>query len=103
MIESSFDHFVSVSQGLGNNSSDYDKFRVTLKEYGLPTVAAKVSRVDWLRNAAGLVDPNYWRGTLSPRPVLDWYLKRVDDAVREAKELTQGMCRTQVRTSSVLL
>lgn len=75
--------------GLGNNSSDYDKFRVTLKEYGLPTVAAKVSRVDWLRNAAGLVDPNYWRGTLSPRPVLDWYLKRVDDAVREAKELTQ--------------
>ena len=20
-----------------------------------------------------LVDPNYWRGTLQPRPVLDWY------------------------------
>lgn len=36
-------------------------------------MVAKVSRIDWLRNAAGLVDPNYWRGTLRPRPVLDWY------------------------------
>ncbi|KAM1811367.1 hypothetical protein ACFX11_028272 [Malus domestica] len=54
------------------------------------TVVAKVSRIDWLRNAAGLVDHNYGRGTLSPRPVLDWYLKRVDDAVQEAKELSQG-------------
>ncbi|KAM1705994.1 hypothetical protein ACFXTH_027968 [Malus domestica] len=54
------------------------------------TVVAKVSRIDCLRNAAGLVDHNYGRGTLSPRPVLDWYLKRVDDAVQEAKELSQG-------------
>ena len=61
-------------QGLGNNSSDYLKLEATLKEnYGVPTVIAKVSRLDWLRNAAGLVDPNYWRGTLRPRPVLDWF------------------------------
>lgn len=61
-------------QGLGNNSSDYLKLEATLKEnYGVPTVVAKVSRLDWLRNAAGLVDPNYWRGTLRPRPVLDWF------------------------------
>ncbi|KAM1048839.1 hypothetical protein ACFX1X_028244 [Malus domestica] len=53
------------------------------------TVVAKVSRIDWLRNNAGLVDHNCGRGTLSPRPVLDWYLKRVDDAVQEAKELSQ--------------
>ena len=110
-------------QGLGNNSSDYNKLEVTLKEhYGVPTVVAKVSRLDWLRNAAGLADPNYWSGTLRPRPVLDWYficsffsfmlfwqfnlkthertlqlvygcryLKRVDDAVREAKELAPGL------------
>ncbi|KAE7999248.1 hypothetical protein FH972_003699 [Carpinus fangiana] len=77
--------------GLGNNSSDYKKLEVTLKEhYGVPTVVAKVSRLDWLRNAAGLADPNYWSGTLRPRPVLDWYLKRVDEAVQEAKELAQG-------------
>ncbi|XP_075644244.1 uncharacterized protein LOC142615381 isoform X1 [Castanea sativa] len=109
--------------GLGNNSSDYLKLEANLKEnYGVPTVVAKVSRLDWLRNAAGLVDPNYWRGTLRPRPVLDWflsfsfffigfpfsisfsffglskglyvygsrYLKRVDEAVQEAKELAQG-------------
>jgi len=46
-----------------------------------------VTRPDWLRNAAGLADANYWRGTLRPRPVLDWYLKRVDEAVSEAREL----------------
>lgn len=42
-------------------------------EYGVPSVVAAVSRLDWFRNAAGLVDPAYWRGTLRPRPVLDWY------------------------------
>lgn len=59
-------------------------------EYGVPAVVAAVSRLDWFRNAAGLVDPAYWRGTLRPRPVLDWYLNRIDDAVREANELAQG-------------
>ncbi|KAJ4910637.1 alpha/beta-Hydrolases superfamily protein [Raphanus sativus] len=76
--------------GLGNNSGDYKKLEVTLGEYGVPSVVAAVSRLDWFRNAAGLVDPAYWRGTLRPRPVLDWYLKRIDDAVREANELAQG-------------
>ncbi|CAI0384960.1 unnamed protein product [Linum tenue] len=78
-------------QGLGNNSADYASLQLTLQgEYGVPTVVAKVSRVDWLRNAAGLLDPSYWSGTLKPRPVLDWYLKRVDDAVQEAKAIAQG-------------
>ncbi|CAM8935532.1 unnamed protein product [Rhodiola kirilowii] len=78
-------------QGLGNNTGDYEKLQMTLMEKGgVPSVVAKVSRFDWFRNAAGLVDANYWKGTLSPRPVLDWYLKRVDDAVREAKELAEG-------------
>ncbi|XP_047340348.1 uncharacterized protein LOC124943936 [Impatiens glandulifera] len=76
--------------GLGNNTSDYKNLEIILNDYGIQTVVAKVSRIDWLRNAAGLVDPNYWRGTLRPRPVLDWYLKRVDEAVCEAKELAQG-------------
>ncbi|GMH17454.1 hypothetical protein Nepgr_019295 [Nepenthes gracilis] len=76
--------------GLGNNSEDYQPLQLTLKEYGVPSVVAKVSRIDWLRNAAGLLDPNYWKGTLRPRPVLDWYLKRVDDAVQEAMQLAQG-------------
>ncbi|CAM8937965.1 unnamed protein product [Rhodiola kirilowii] len=77
--------------GLGNNTGDYEKLQMTLMEKGgVPSVVAKVSRFDWFRNAAGLVDANYWKGTLIPRPVLDWYLKRVDDAVREAKELAEG-------------
>ncbi|KAF6158855.1 hypothetical protein GIB67_012498 [Kingdonia uniflora] len=76
--------------GLGNNSSDYEKLGVTLQGYGVSIVVPKVSRIDWLRNAAGLLDGNYWRGTLSPRPVLDWYLERVDEAVREAMLMTEG-------------
>ncbi|XP_050225483.1 uncharacterized protein LOC126674965 [Mercurialis annua] len=76
--------------GLGNNTADYQKLEATLNGFGVQTVVAKVSRFDWFRNAAGLLDSNYWRGTLQPRPVLDWYLKRVDEAVLEAKELAQG-------------
>ncbi|XP_027354166.1 uncharacterized protein LOC113864533 [Abrus precatorius] len=83
--------------GLGNNSGDYDKLKQTLNDkYGVRTVVAKVSRLDWLRNAAGLVDPNYWRGTLRPRPVLDWYFGRVQHAVQEAKDLAQAPGATNV-------
>ena len=35
---------------------------------------ARVARWNWLRNAAGLADLNYWRGTLQPRPTVDWYV-----------------------------
>ncbi|KAL8500645.1 hypothetical protein ACS0TY_020286 [Phlomoides rotata] len=76
--------------GLGNNTNDYQKLALILKDYNVPTVVANVSRIDWLRNAAGLLDSNYWRGTLRPRPVLDWYLERVEEAMNEAKELAQG-------------
>ncbi|KVI00583.1 GPI inositol-deacylase PGAP1-like protein [Cynara cardunculus var. scolymus] len=76
--------------GLGNNTGDYEKLALTLQGYGVSSVVANVSRIDWLRNAAGLVDPNYWRGTLQPRPVLDWYLIRVDEAVNEALKQSQG-------------
>ena len=63
-----------IKQGLGNNSGDYEGLVTTLKErYDVPCVVAQVSRIDWLRNAAGLIDPNYWKGTLQPSPVLDWY------------------------------
>ncbi|KAK7369988.1 hypothetical protein VNO80_12038 [Phaseolus coccineus] len=80
--------------GLGNNSGDYQSLKQTLNDkYGVSAVVAKVSRLDWVRNAAGLVDPNYWRGTLEPRPVLDWYLERVEEAVEEAKE-SAGGCET---------
>ncbi|CAN1271972.1 hypothetical protein LINPERPRIM_LOCUS14369 [Linum perenne] len=76
--------------GLGNNTADYGSLQTTLGEFGVPTVVAKVNRIDWLRNAAGLLDSSYWSGNLKPRPVLDWYLERVDDAVQEAKELAPG-------------
>eukprot|EP00262_Sarcandra_glabra_P010527 TRINITY_DN25817_c0_g1_i1.p1 TRINITY_DN25817_c0_g1~~TRINITY_DN25817_c0_g1_i1.p1 ORF type:complete len:323 (-),score=39.13 TRINITY_DN25817_c0_g1_i1:236-1204(-) len=76
--------------GLGNNTDDYKRLASSLQAYGVPTVIPRVSRLDWLRNAAGLIDANYWKGTLRPRPVLDWYLQRVEEAVSEAKLLAEG-------------
>ncbi|KAF5192726.1 alpha/beta-Hydrolases superfamily protein [Thalictrum thalictroides] len=93
-------HPAVILPGLGNNSGDYQKLQLTLKDYGVPTVVAKVSRSDWLRNAAGLADPNYWQGTLRPRPVLDWYLKRVDEAVIEAKLLAEDGCLSVIGHSA---
>ncbi|KAG1362678.1 hypothetical protein COCNU_10G008970 [Cocos nucifera] len=75
--------------GLGNNTGDYQGLAMALRErYGIPSVVARVSRFDWLRYAAGLLDPSFWKGTLGPRPVLDWYLERVHEAVSEANQLS---------------
>jgi hypothetical protein len=32
----------------------------------------QISRLDWSRNAAALADVNWWKGTLKPRPAVDW-------------------------------
>jgi hypothetical protein len=45
-----------------------------LHQNGLAVEVAAVNRVDWLRNAAGVTDLNYWKGTLNPRPTVDWYV-----------------------------
>lgn len=58
--------------GLGNNSQDYKAMGQALEERGLIVHTAAVTRVDWLRNAAGLRQAEYWKGTLQPRPVVDW-------------------------------
>lgn len=52
----------------------------------MSVTVAKVRRIDWLRNAAGLVDINYWKGTLEPRPTVDWYLNSMTAAIEEAVE-----------------
>ncbi|CAL9152494.1 unnamed protein product [Musa hybrid cultivar] len=95
---------VVILPGLGNNTGDYKDMAMTLREgYGIPSVVARVSRVDWLRHAAALLSPGFWRGSLRPRPLIDWYctvlaalslftataewqyLERVAEAVQEAK------------------
>jgi len=58
--------------GLGNNSQDYKDMGVALEQRGLHVQTAAVTRADWLRNAAGLRQMEYWRGVLQPRPVVDW-------------------------------
>ncbi len=61
-----------VLPGLGNNRQDYNAIAADLEDQGLLVSVASVTRIDWLRNAAGLADINYWKGTLQPRPTVDW-------------------------------
>lgn len=81
---------VVILPGLGNNSTDYSKLVEDLGSRGLISTVAQVARIDWLRNAAGLLDSSYWKGTLKPRPVLDWYLERTGAAIEEAISKTSG-------------
>ena len=77
---------VAILPGLGNCAGDYAGLEGVLRgAHGFSCVeTASVARTDWLRNAAGLLDPSYWQGTLKPRPTVDWYLSRVDEAVDRA-------------------
>ena len=59
--------------GLGNNTKDYEPLAKAIRERGLLVDTAKIARLDWGRNAAGLLDLAYYRGALQPRPVVDWY------------------------------
>ena len=63
---------VVILPGLGNASGDYGALVSDLAELGLTTRVAGVRRIDWARNAAGIVDKNYWAGTLSPTPTVNW-------------------------------
>ena len=73
--------------GLGNSSGDYHKFAELLQDkYNCDVEIAQVARIDWARNAAGLTDARYWKGTLSPRPTVDWYLNRIDGALTALKD-----------------
>ena len=67
---------VLILPGLGNSKADYSDLADALRERDFEPVVADVARVDWLRNAAGLTDMAYWKGTLKPRPTVDWYLNK---------------------------
>jgi hypothetical protein len=65
---------VVIMPGLGNAKNDYKALAELLTKEGLTAEIASVNRIDWLRNAAGVVDINYWKGTLNPQPTVNWYL-----------------------------
>jgi len=64
-----------VLPGLGNAASDYAELLGLLPAGSL---VVPVARYDWFRNARGLMLPAYWRGTLKPRQVMDWYFERLE-------------------------
>ena len=59
-------------EAANDTPQDYESLATALRRHGLLVNIAKVSRLDWGRNALGLLDVNYYRGTLQPRPVVDW-------------------------------
>lgn len=63
---------VVIMPGLGNSKIDYKALAELLTNEGLVVEIAGVNRIDWLRNAAGVVDINYWKGTLNPQPTVNW-------------------------------
>lgn len=82
---------IVILPGLGNNSSDYSQLaRKLSSSCGMHVEIAPVSRLDWTRNAAGLLNGAYWSGSLSPRPTVDWYLQRVEVAVTKARSACPG-------------
>ena len=84
---------VLILPGLGNNAGDYDELVADLvkrSEGALHVSTVDVARLDWFRNVAGLTTSDYWKGTLKPRPTLDWYLTKVQKKIEEAQEETGG-------------
>ncbi|PNH05599.1 hypothetical protein TSOC_008106, partial [Tetrabaena socialis] len=81
---------VLILPGLGNNAADYGPLAAQLEARGMAVEVAQVTRPDWSRNAAALVDPNWWRGTLQPRPAVDWYLELVDGAMGRLKRRVEA-------------
>ncbi|GAX73111.1 hypothetical protein CEUSTIGMA_g564.t1 [Chlamydomonas eustigma] len=81
---------VLILPGLGNNKADYHDLSIFLKELGLTVEVAAIARLDWSRNALALTDGNWWKGTLKPRPAVDWYLERVDTAMQALKRSVDG-------------
>lgn len=74
--------------GLGNNAADYTTLANKLRrDHGFIVEVAPVSRLDWARNAKGLLDRAYWTGNLQPRPTVDWYLDRVALALETARNV----------------
>ncbi|KAG2441158.1 hypothetical protein HXX76_004010 [Chlamydomonas incerta] len=71
--------------GLGNNAGDYAPLAAKLEARGLAVEVAQVTRPDWARNGAALTDINWWKGTLKPRPAVNWYLEYVDAAMQRLK------------------
>jgi pimeloyl-ACP methyl ester carboxylesterase len=82
---------VVILPGLGNSAEDYAPLADLLRRSGAAHVSvAPVERWNWALNALALKDPRWWRGELPPRPAVDWYIRRTDEAVREAAAAVGG-------------
>eukprot|EP00879_Flechtneria_rotunda_P017124 GHRR01017933.1.p1 GENE.GHRR01017933.1~~GHRR01017933.1.p1 ORF type:complete len:216 (+),score=33.73 GHRR01017933.1:116-763(+) len=81
---------VLILPGLANNTTDYISLAANIRSRGLGAKVVQIQRADWSRNAAALTDINWWKGTLKPRPAVNWYLNRVGTALDELKREVDG-------------
>lgn len=91
---------VVILPGLGNSGKDYLPLAASLQRRRFDVEIADIGRVDWLRNVAGVLDASYWRGTLKPRPTVDWYLNKVSNLPRFLASRLRGQlsCRARAYT-----
>jgi len=76
---------IVILPGLGNDAGDYAELADILRQAGAAHVSvASVARWNWALNALALKEGAWWRGELAPRPAVDWYLRRTQEAVEQA-------------------
>lgn len=75
---------VVILPGLGNEDGDYAALQKDLEALSMTTRVAKVARIDWARNAAGVVDPAYWAGNLCPTPTVNWCASDLSHSIPES-------------------
>lgn len=78
---------VLILPGLGNSSADYTKLASQLAARGHTASVVPIARWQWSLNARGFFTRDYWRATLRPNQVLNWYFDRVDKGVNELRQV----------------
>uniref|UniRef100_A0A7S3VNG6 GPI inositol-deacylase n=1 Tax=Dunaliella tertiolecta TaxID=3047 RepID=A0A7S3VNG6_DUNTE len=81
---------VIILPGLANNAADYKNLSEILRQRGMDVEVAPITRLDWSRNAAALTDVNWWKGTLKPRPAVDWYMDKLNASMQALKRRVDG-------------
>ena len=90
---------VVIAPGFGNADTDYTQpfgattgFVHSLTQRGIPYVAVlKLPRYEWVRVAAGLLDPHFYTNRQKPMGIAyGWYLRRLQQTVDDAYQASNG-------------
>jgi len=75
--------------GLGNADADYESMAHKLEQRGAHVTVPELKRWEWGKNARAILRVReYFDGTLKPLPTLEWYVRKVREAVDRCKRET---------------